>query len=151
VAATVWLSTGTGGNAEVCSARKGTSSICFVPSRFVFFVPVDSGRDERQIAACASIGYDMLEERRNGLTSVKISAKGQVTLPHHARKALSVGPGDRLLVVVEDNTVSLRPLGPSRARDLAGSLGHYARRDRDAKAARAQVKKAVAHAAAHEG
>jgi AbrB family looped-hinge helix DNA binding protein len=85
------------------------------------------------------------------LNSVKISAKGQVTLPRHARKALAVEPGDRLLVVVEDNAVSLRPLGPSRARDLAGCFRKYARKDPEPRVVRASVKKAVAHAAAHEG
>ena len=84
------------------------------------------------------------------MISTKISAKGQITLPRKVRKALAVSPGDRLLFVVEGNLVSLRSLGPCRARDLAGSLRQYARKNEDFKTIRAEVKKEVGHAAARE-
>jgi AbrB family looped-hinge helix DNA binding protein len=85
------------------------------------------------------------------LISTKISAKGQITLPRKIRKVLEVGPGDRLLFVVEGDTVSLRALGPCSAQALAGSLRQYARKAAEPGVIRAEVKKGVAHAAAQEG
>ncbi len=85
------------------------------------------------------------------LISTKISAKGQITLPQKVRKALAVKPGDRLVFVVEGATVSLRSLGPCRARDLAGSLRQYSREPKDSELIRTEVKQEVGRAAAGEG
>ena len=71
-------------------------------------------------------------------------------MPQKIRKILAVGPGDRLLLVVEEESVSLRALESCSASALAGSLRHYARRSGHSKAIRAQVKKGVADAAARE-
>ena len=84
------------------------------------------------------------------LISTKISAKGQITLPQKIRKILAVEPGDRLLLVVEGESVSLRALQSCSASALAGSLGHYARKSKDSKVVRAQVKKGVADAGVRE-
>ena len=85
------------------------------------------------------------------MISTRISAKGQITLPKKIRKILAVGPGDRLLLVVEGDSVSMRALESCSAQALAGSLRHYARKAPNPKAVRAQVKKGVADAAAREG
>ncbi len=81
----------------------------------------------------------------------RISPKGQVTLPWRVRQALDVRPGDRVLFVVEDKRVVLRPMGPSSAQALAGSLRRYAGARQAAGPARSAVKKEVARAAAQEG
>jgi AbrB family looped-hinge helix DNA binding protein len=84
------------------------------------------------------------------LISAKLSDKSQLTLPSAVRKTLAVAPGDRLLFVVEGETVSIRALGPCSARALAGSLGRYARKNKNTTAVRTKVKKGVARAAAQE-
>ena len=85
------------------------------------------------------------------MLSSKVSAKGQITLPKRVRQALDIKPGERLLFLVEDQTVVLRPMGPTSARALAGSLRRYAGTRRTAGKTRDTVKKEVARAAAHEG
>jgi AbrB family looped-hinge helix DNA binding protein len=93
-------------------------------------------------------------EVKNGarsLISAKISAKGQITLPRKIRKLLAVGPGDRLLFVVEGDAVALRSLGACSAQALSGSLRQYARKANGHGKVRAEVKKGMADAAAREG
>jgi antitoxin PrlF len=80
----------------------------------------------------------------------RLSAKGQITLPRKIRQALRVKAGDRVLFLVEEETVRLKPLVTRNARDLAGSLRHYVA-GRPAGPARARVRKEVARAAAQEG
>ena len=84
------------------------------------------------------------------MISAKISAKGQITLPSAVRKTLAVHPGDRLLFMVEGQTVSVRSLGSCRARDLAGCLRQYARKPSDQATIRSHIKKGVGRAAAQE-
>ena len=40
----------------------------------------------------------------------KITSKGQVTVPHEIRRALGVGPGDRLQFEKEGSVVRVRPV-----------------------------------------
>ncbi len=80
----------------------------------------------------------------------KISSKRQITLPRKVRQALHLEPGDRVLFLVEDETVTLQPLAASTARALAGSLRQYARA-RPSRSVRHTVKKKVARAATLEG
>jgi len=37
-----------------------------------------------------------------------LSKKGQITIPKAARKQLSIGPGDRVLFMIEDDKVLLQ-------------------------------------------
>jgi AbrB family looped-hinge helix DNA binding protein len=80
----------------------------------------------------------------------RISAKGQITLPRKIRQALRVKAGDRVLFLLEDESVRLQPLAASNARTLAGSLRRYAAA-RSRGPARGKVRKEVARAAAQEG
>jgi antitoxin PrlF len=80
----------------------------------------------------------------------RVSSKGQVTLPRKVRQALQLKPGDRVVFLVDQETVTLQPLGPSSARALAGSLRQFAE-GRPSGSAREVVKKEVARAAAQEG
>lgn len=52
-----------------------------------------------------------------------VTAKGQTTLPRLVREALSVGPGDRVRYIVDDNGVRLVKAQPV-ARP-AGMLKHH--------------------------
>jgi len=83
------------------------------------------------------------------MQTLKISAKGQITLPKRICKALDLGPGDRILLTVEDKSVVLRGLGPASARQLAGSLAQYGKGP--AGSARQSTRKKVARAAAQKG
>ncbi len=55
------------------------------------------------------------------MTIVKLSSKNQVVIPKEAREALSVGPGDELLVVPKGNTVIIMAKTSDLVGDLAGS------------------------------
>ena len=85
------------------------------------------------------------------MITAKISSKCQITLPRRVRQALDVSPGERVAFVLADNSVVLQPLGPSTAKELAGSLRQYASARKDGTKARSVVKKEVARAAAREG
>ena len=84
------------------------------------------------------------------MITAKISSKGQITLPKNVCKAINVKPGERMVLSIAGKTLVLRPLGPSSARDLAGSLGQYARPRRGVHQVRELVRKEVARAAARE-
>ena len=44
------------------------------------------------------------------MVTVKVSRKLQIVVPAEARRALAIGPGDRLEVSVENGTLRLRPV-----------------------------------------
>lgn len=51
---------------------------------------------------------------------VKLSTKNQIVLPREAREVLGVKAGDRLLVVVQGETVVLLPKPEKYAKTIAG-------------------------------
>ena len=57
--------------------------------------------------------------------STTITKKGQVTIPVEIRRALGVGPHDRVAFVVEDNEVHLKPASRGVVARTAGSLKDY--------------------------
>ena len=83
------------------------------------------------------------------MQTLRISAKGQITLPKRICKALDLSPGDRVLLGIEDKCLVLRGLGPATAKELAGSLAQYGKGP--ASLARPFTRKKVARAAAQEG
>lgn len=85
------------------------------------------------------------------MLTAKISSTGQITLPKSIRRVLEVKPGERVLFVVEDRTVLLRPMGLHTARSLAGAFRPYARAGQAKEGPRRQVKKEISRAAAQEG
>jgi AbrB family looped-hinge helix DNA binding protein len=85
------------------------------------------------------------------MLTAKVSSKGQVTLPRVVRQALDVKAGERVLFVVENETVLLEAMGPTGASALVGSLRRYAGKRKTLVEARSVVKKEVARAAAQEG
>ena len=54
------------------------------------------------------------------MNEVKLSTKNQIVIPREAREALGVKAGDRLLVVVQGETVVLLPKSKKYARAIAG-------------------------------
>ena len=56
----------------------------------------------------------------------KISKKGQVTIPKAIRKTLKVENEGGILFLVENNSIKLKGIPGSSARELAGSLKKYA-------------------------
>ncbi len=52
--------------------------------------------------------------------SVRISSKNQIVIPREARKALSLGAGDELLVEIEDGRLVLYPRPKNYAKHLRG-------------------------------
>jgi len=48
---------------------------------------------------------------------VRVTSKGQMTIPVRIRRVLGIGEGDALLVTVEDNEIRLRKIEPFRALD----------------------------------
>ena len=82
------------------------------------------------------------------MLTAKISSKCQITLPRVVRQALDVKAGERVLFVVENETVLLRAMGPTGAAALAGSLQRYAGKGKSAMGVRSVVKKEVARAVA---
>ena len=84
------------------------------------------------------------------MITARISPKGQITLPKKVRQALAVKPGERVMFQVEADGVLLKPLGPSSAEALAGSLCRYAISGVPSHRVRDLVQEAVANAAAEE-
>lgn len=59
--------------------------------------------------------------------SVKMSSKNQIVVPKHAREALGLLPGDRLLVSVrEDGVVEMEKQPEDLADELEGALSGLA-------------------------
>ncbi len=74
------------------------------------------------------------------MSLVKISPRGQITLPKKIREALSLGPGDSLAVVQRAGELVLRPVKETLF-DLRGSIS--VKGPQDFPAIRAEVKAKV--------
>lgn len=47
------------------------------------------------------------------MPSVRVGRRGQVTIPSEVRRDLDLHDGDRMLLLVREGEILLRPLGPS--------------------------------------
>ena len=56
---------------------------------------------------------------------VKISSKGQITLPQSILMAINLAAYDKILIEQQNNSIVLKPLKTSVAEGLAGSLNKY--------------------------
>ncbi len=54
----------------------------------------------------------------------RITSKGQITVPHEIRRALGVGPGDRLEFEKEGNIVQVRPVRTKSAFEKYRGIGN---------------------------
>lgn len=79
--------------------------------------------------------------------NVKVSPKGQITLPRFVRETLELKPGSVVNLELKNGELRLRPASAAMAHYLAGSLRRYARQG-TVKSIRAHVKREVACAAA---
>jgi AbrB family looped-hinge helix DNA binding protein len=76
------------------------------------------------------------------MTLVRVSDKGQVTLPAEIRRKLGIKSGSRMEVDVRDDNVILKPEGS--VMDAYGALHEYAKGDaEDWEAVRSQMEKSV--------
>jgi AbrB family looped-hinge helix DNA binding protein len=75
---------------------------------------------------------------------VRVSRKGQVTLPAAVRRKLKIMPNSQVEVIVGESEITIRPL--KRVEDVAGSLSRYARPEGpgDWDAVRDEMERAVA-------
>jgi AbrB family looped-hinge helix DNA binding protein len=71
---------------------------------------------------------------------VTLSSKNQIVIPKVARKRLSIGPGDQLILHVEKDNLILKPKPKSYSKQLRGLHGtlwrgveatDYVRKERD--------------------
>lgn len=63
-------------------------------------------------------------------TSVKMSSKNQIVVPREARLALSLQPGDRLLVAVtDDGVIEMRREPRDLVSELEGMLPGFGQQD----------------------
>jgi len=77
------------------------------------------------------------------MTSVRVSDKGQVTLPAHIRRKLGIKCRSRLEVDVRDDSIILKPQGT--VMDAYGALHEYAKGDaEDWEKVRSEMEKSVA-------
>jgi AbrB family looped-hinge helix DNA binding protein len=60
--------------------------------------------------------------RRNPPMKVRVSAKGQVTLPAALRRKYGIKEGTRILISEVGNTIVLKPMTEGYLRRLQGSL-----------------------------
>jgi bifunctional DNA-binding transcriptional regulator/antitoxin component of YhaV-PrlF toxin-antitoxin module len=56
---------------------------------------------------------------------IKISSKGQITLPHSIMVDIKLMPYDKVLIEQQSNSIVLKPLKKSVVDELAGSLNKY--------------------------
>ena len=83
------------------------------------------------------------------MISVRVSDKGQITLPAAARRKLRLVPGTRLEVTVREEGIDLRPM--KTIMDVAGIFQEEAKgKSTDWEVIRATTMKRVAEETAHE-
>ena len=63
------------------------------------------------------------------MAEATLSSKNQIVIPKEAREALGVKPGDKLLVVVEGDTVTIRPKPKSYHEAIRGLMKSSIRTD----------------------
>lgn len=62
--------------------------------------------------------------------SVKtISSKGQITIPKTLRQRLGIRPGDRVMIDVQGEWITIRPLRRTLVQQTAGSLRRFVKED----------------------
>jgi AbrB family looped-hinge helix DNA binding protein len=84
--------------------------------------------------------------------AVKVSSKGQITLPKRIRDLLDLKPGSVVDFRIGEDGVRIEHIPEKQAQALAGSLSKYSKKRRisDTKVLE-EVKEEVAREAAHEG
>jgi antitoxin PrlF len=82
--------------------------------------------------------------------AVKVSSKGQITIPKRIRTILDLKPGSAVNFRIDEDGVRIEG-APEKAQALAGSLSKYSKRGISDKQALEKVKEEVAREAAREG
>jgi AbrB family looped-hinge helix DNA binding protein len=82
---------------------------------------------------------------------VKLSKKGQITIPKAIREKLRIDSEGGVLFLVEDDEVKLKGIPASEIDKLAGSLKKYAKTYVPLEKVKTRIKGKIADAAAREG
>lgn len=82
---------------------------------------------------------------------VKLSKKGQVTIPKAIREKLMIDNEGGVLFLIEDDEVKLKGVPGGEIDKLAGSLKKYAKKYVPLETVRKKIKGKIADAAAREG
>lgn len=83
------------------------------------------------------------------MASVKVSSKGQITLPAAARRKLGIKPNMRLEVEVRDKEIAMRPV--KSVLELGGIFREYAKgKPTDWETIRAETMRAVVEEVVNE-
>lgn len=82
---------------------------------------------------------------------VKISSKGQITIPKEIRETLGVKEGASVVFDIRDKEVVLRGIPTGHARKLKGVFRNYVKEETTTEYVKERVKEEVARAAAKEG
>jgi AbrB family looped-hinge helix DNA binding protein len=83
------------------------------------------------------------------MNSVRVSDKGQVTLPAEFRRKLGIKSNSRMGIALQDNTIILKPEGDIM--DAFGALSEYAKGDaEDWENVRSRTERAVAEEVENE-
>ena len=82
---------------------------------------------------------------------VKISKKGQVTIPKSIREKLNIEKEGGVLFLIEENEVKLKGVPGEQVDQLAGSLNQYAKKYVPLDEIRKKIKGKIADEAAKEG
>ncbi len=82
---------------------------------------------------------------------VKMSKKGQITIPKPIREKLKIEKDGAVLFVVEENEVKLKGVPGVQSEQLAGSLKKYAKEFVPLRKIREKIQGEIADEAAKEG
>ena len=82
---------------------------------------------------------------------VKMSKKGQITIPKSIRKKLNIDKDGGVLFLVEKDGVKIKGIPAGQVEQLAGSLKKYAHSYVPLSQVREKIKEKIADEAAHEG
>ena len=82
---------------------------------------------------------------------VKMSKKGQITIPKSIRKKLNIDKDGGILFLIENDEVKIKGIPAGQAEHLAGSLKKYASSYVPLSRIREKVKEKIADDAAREG
>ena len=76
---------------------------------------------------------------------LKISKKGQITIPKSIRKKLNLGENSAILFIIEEGNVRIKSVPGGSAESLAGSLKNFAEKYKSLDKIRTEVQARIGH------
>jgi AbrB family looped-hinge helix DNA binding protein len=81
---------------------------------------------------------------------VKVSKKGQITIPKSIRERLKLGENSAILFILENGEVKIKGIPGGSAESLAGSLKKFAKKYEPLDKIRAKIQEEIAHEASND-